>query len=433
MRCILVVLDGLGDRGVAAFGGKTPLQEARTPNLDRLAALGMNGLLHPWRLGMALPSEMAHFLLFGYDRQDFPGRGYIEALGENLQIGAGDIALLARIFSVREDRGQLMLEVEDPKVDPETCLALQEDIRHFRHEDLELEFIPTKGIQGIVRMRGEAAAAITDSNPIYEGRPLMEVLPFATHRESVPARNTAAALNRYLAWCYHRLSAHPLNDQRLRLGLPPINAVATQRPGRFQPVQPFPEKWGLRSLAIASGALYKGLSQYLGMTLQPVNDTARPGDDLRQRLELAVSATDFDFVYVHTKAPDEAAHTKDPEIKRAVLEALDKAFGFALKTIVTDPDTLFVITADHSTNSAGLMIHSGESVPLCMIGRYTRRDAVKRFDEVSCAGGALGAVRGRELMYLVLNFLDRGKLYGLMDSPWDQPFFPGKYKPLTIK
>jgi 2,3-bisphosphoglycerate-independent phosphoglycerate mutase len=310
---------------------------------------------------------------------------------------------------------------------------LQEDIRHFRHEDLELEFIPTKGIQGIVRMRGEAAAAITDSNPIYEGRPLMEVLPFATHRESVPARNTAAALNRYLTWCYHRLSAHPLNDQRLRLGLPPINAVATQRPGRFQPVRPFPEKWGLRSLAIASGALYKGLSQYLGMTLQPVNDTDRPGDDLRQRLELAASATDFDFIYVHTKAPDEAAHTKDPEIKRAVLEALDKAFAFALKTIVTDPDTLLVITADHSTNSAGLMIHSGESVPLCMIGRYTRRDAVKRFDEVSCAGGALGAVRGRELMYLVLNFLDRGKLHGLMDSPWDQPFFPGKYKPLTLK
>ena len=433
MRCILVVLDGLGDRGVAAFGGKTPLQEARTPNLDRLAALGMNGLLHPWRLGMALPSEMAHFLLFGYDRQDFPGRGYIEALGENLQIGAGDIALLARIFSVREDRGRLILEVEDPKVDPETCLALQEDIRHFRHEDLELEFIPTKGIRGIVCIRGEAAAEITDSNPIYEGRPLMEVLPFATHRESVPARNTAAALNRYLTWCYHRLSAHPLNDQRLRLGLPPINAVATQRPGRFKPVQPFPEKWGLRSLAITSGVLYNGLSRYLGMARHPVTDTDRPGEDLRQRLELAASATDFDFIYVHTKAPDEAAHTKDPRIKRAVLEDLDQAFAFALKVIVTDPDTLLVITADHSTNSAGLMIHSGESVPLCMIGRYTRRDAVKRLDEVSCAGGALGTVRGRELMYLVLNFLDRGKLHGLMDSPWDQPFFPGKYKPLTIK
>jgi 2,3-bisphosphoglycerate-independent phosphoglycerate mutase len=198
-------------------------------------------------------------------------------------------------------------------------------------------------------------------------------------------------------------------------------------------VQPFPEKWGLRSLAIASGALYKGLGQYLGMVRHPVQDTERPGEDLRQRLELAKSATDYDFIYVHTKAPDEAAHTKNPRIKRAVLEDLDKAFAFALEDIVSSPDVLLVISADHSTNSAGRMIHSGESVPLCMIGRYTRRDAVKRFDEVSCAGGALGTVRGRELMYLVLNFLDRGKLDGLMDSPWDQPFFPGRYKPLAIK
>jgi 2,3-bisphosphoglycerate-independent phosphoglycerate mutase len=432
MRCILVVLDGVGDRGVPAFGGKTPLQRARTPNLDRLAALGMNGLLHPWRQGVALPSEMAHFLLFGYDLPEFPGRGYLEALGENLQIGKDEIALLARIFSVREAQGRLILEVEDPKVDPKTCLTLQEEIRHFRHEGLELEFIPTRGIGGIVRGRGEVAAEITDSNPIYAGRPLMEVLPFATHRESVPARKTAAALNHYLIWGYHRLAAHPLNHQRRKAGLPPVNAIGTQRPGRWQPVQPFPEKWGLSSLAIASGPLYRGLSRYLGMAQHPVKDTDRPGEDLRKRLQLARSATDFDFIYVHTKAPDEAAHTKDPRIKRAVLEDLDKAFAFALEDIVSSPDILLVITADHSTNSAGQMIHSGESVPLCMIGRYPRRDAVKRFDEVSCAGGALGAVRGRELMYLVLNFLDRGKLYGLMDSPWDQPFFPGKYKPLII-
>ncbi len=433
MRCILVILDGVGDRGIAAFGGKTPLQQARTPNLDRLAALGMNGLLHPWRQGIALPSEMAHFLLFGYDREDFPGRGYIEALGENLEVGKDDLALLARIFSVREDRGHLILEVENPRVDPETCLALQTEIRHFRHADLDLEFIPTGGIRGIVIVKGEGAAAITDSNPIYEGRPLMEVLPFAAHRESLPARRTAAALNRYLTWCYHRLSAHPLNDQRKRAGLPPINAVGTQRPGRWQPVQPFPEKWGLRSLAIASGPLYQGLSQYLGLDRQPVRDTDRPGADLKERLQLAAAAAAYDFIYVHTKAPDEAAHTKDPRIKRAVLEELDKAFAVALEDIVSDPDNLLVITADHSTNSSGRMIHSGESVPLCMIGRYTRRDAVPRFDEVSCAGGALGTVRGRELMYLVLNFLDRGKLDGLMDSPWDQPFFPGAYKPLLIK
>jgi 2,3-bisphosphoglycerate-independent phosphoglycerate mutase len=434
MRCILVILDGLGDRGVAAFGGKTPLQQARTPNLDRLAALGMNGLMHPWFQGVALPSEIAHFLLFGYEIKDFPGRGYIEALGENIPVGPGEIALLARIFAVREDQGHLVLEVEDPKLEPEICLTLQAEIRHFRHEGLEVEFIPTKGIGGIVLVKGEEVAPeITDSNPIYEGRPLMEVMPYAAHGDDLKARKTAAALNHYLTWCYQRLGRHPINNRRRKAKLPPINAVGTQRPGCQQPIQPFPEKWGLRSLAIASGALYRGLSLHLGMAQHPVKDTDRPGEDLRERLQLARAATEFDFIYVHTKAPDEAAHTKKPERKRAVLEELDKAFAVALEDAEANSDTLWVITADHSTNSSGRMIHSGESVPLCMVGRYPRRDAVQRFDEVSCAGGALGTVRGQELMYLILNFLDRGKLFSLMDSPWDQPFFPGKYKPLAIK
>ena len=79
------------------------------------------------------------------------------------------------------------------------------------------------------------------------------------------------------------------------------------------------------------------------------------------------------------------------------------------------------------------MIHTGESVPIVMTGKYTRRDDVRRFDEVSCATGGLSLVRGEKLMYLVLNFLDRGKLWGLMDSPDDQPFTPGRYTPLMVE
>jgi len=169
------------------------------------------------------------------------------------------------------------------------------------------------------------------------------------------------------------------------------------------------------------------------MEIVPVEDTDRPEVDLRERLKLAKRAKNYDFIYVHTKAPDEAAHTKDPLIKRDVITALDRALGFAIKEIVPDPETLLVVTADHATNSDGEMIHSGETVPLMMVGKYTRRDHVTQFHEVSCAQGALGLVRGGELMWLILNFLDRGKLYGLMDSPRDQPFFPGNYKPLKIR
>jgi 2,3-bisphosphoglycerate-independent phosphoglycerate mutase len=163
-----------------------------------------------------------------------------------------------------------------------------------------------------------------------------------------------------------------------------------------------------------------------------VEAAPEPGHDLLDRLKLANAARDYDFIYVHTKAPDEAAHTKAPRVKKRVIEELDQAFAYALEEIVPDEDTLLVVTSDHSTNSDGRMIHSGETVPLLMVGKYTRRDTVKRFDEVRCAPGALGLVRGKELMYLILSLLDRGKLDGLMDSPVDQPFSPGRYKALTI-
>lgn len=433
MRCILLILDGLGDRGHAVFDGQTPLQQAHTPNLDRLAALGMTGLYHPRLQGMALPSEIAHFLLFGYELSEFPGRGYIEALGENIPLGDRDVALLGRIFSVRQKKDELVLEVEDPQVDPETCLALQGAIQAFHWEGVDITFVPTGGIKGIVVLKGDVSPEITDSNPIHEGRPLMEVLPWEKARDRAQARHTAQALNRYLLWSYQQLSRHPLNKERRRRGLAPLNAVGMQRAGQKRPVRPFAEKWGLRALALASGPIYRGLSLHLGLETREVKDTDRPEADLRERLKLAHQAKDYDFIYVHTKAPDEAAHTKNPLIKVDVIAALDRALSFALRKMVTDPETLLVITADHATNSAGKMIHSGETVPLLMLGKYTRRDQVAEFQEVSCAQGALGLVRGGELMWLILNFLDRGKLCGLMDSPRDQPFFPGPYKPLKLR
>ena len=191
-RCILVILDGLGDHGHVVWGGQTPLQAASTPNLDRLAALGMNGLYHSYLQGVAMPSEIAHFLMFGYDLSDFPGRGYLEAVGENISLSPKDVALLGRIFSVRKHQQQLILEVEDPKVDAKTCLALQQDIKHFAAASVEVEFVPTKGIQGLVIVRGAVSPDITDSNPIHEGRPLMQVLPIQgksrTKVSAAPAR-----------------------------------------------------------------------------------------------------------------------------------------------------------------------------------------------------------------------------------------------------
>jgi len=260
----------------------------------------------------------------------------------------------------------------------------------------------------------------------------MEVLPLRSLADDRRTRETAGFLNAYLRWSYRTLSEHPLNSERMKMGFPPINAVGTQRAGMMGRLPSFSEKWGLKGLIIASGAVYHGIGEVIGMDIQKVGDTDDPGRDLRARLERAHRALEYDFIHVHTKVTDEAGHTKNPLIKKRVIEAVDTALDYAVKEIVPDENVLFIVTADHSTAASGTMIHTGESVPLVMTGKYVRRDEVRKFDEVSCAAGGLSLVRGKELMYLVLNFLDRGKLWGLMDSPDDQPFSPGRYSPLMV-
>jgi 2,3-bisphosphoglycerate-independent phosphoglycerate mutase len=430
MRCILLILDGLGDKGILELNGLTPLQAARTPNLDAIASSGVNGLYHASIQGIALPSEMAHFSIFGYDEKEFPGRGYIEANGEGIPLGPDDVAILARIFHVEKENNIFVLRKEKISITPEEFEPLYKEVDSFEGPGISLRFHPTGGIGGIITLSGKVSPSITDSNPITEGRPIIKIKPLAKEDPDGYARNTADFLNSYALWAHERLSAHPVNRDRIKRGLPDLNMTGLQRPGRKVDLLPFKDKWGLKPLCIASGSIYSGLCSMLGMNVIKAEETQSPGDDLLERLKMAKTSTDRNFIYVHTKAPDEAAHKRDPQGKIKVIEELDQALELAVREILPDEDILFVITSDHSTASVGTMIHSGESVPLVMHGKYTRRDNVEKFSEIEASAGALGNMRGPEIMYMVLNLMDMGKLKGLMDTPFDQPYTPGACEPL---
>jgi len=214
----------------------------------------------------------------------------------------------------------------------------------------------------------------------------------------------------------------------------PVNALVTQRAGQLQRALPFTQKYGLKGLTMASGAVYQGLGKYIGMDTKKVQDSGNPGKDLAERLEMALGQLDsYDFIHIHTKTPDEAAHQKNPVIKKEVIESLDQGIAEGIHPFLENPEVLTIITADHSTPSGGPLIHSGESVPLLLHGRGVRKDSVEHFDEISAATGAMGDLRGKELMYVILNCLDRVKLHGIMDTPYDQPYWPGNYEPFKVE
>lgn len=431
MRCIFVILDGIGDRGQSCFSGATPLQAAYTPNLDYLSSIGMNGLYHSLIQGVPMSSENAHFLIFGYEAEEFPGRGVIEAIGKGVDIKEGNVSILCHLCCVEEHNKSLILRWGRPEISEEDVKILMEGIKFFETEKIRMTLIHSNKIDGFLILSGDVSKEITDSDPIYEGRSLIEVSAFK--KSNISAKKTALALNRYLTWCYKVLSEHPLNKERISKNLLPVNSLVTQRAGKKKRLISFMEKWGMRALSISSGAIYWGLCNELGMDVIKVKDTGNVEEDLKNRLLIAKDSKDYDFIHVHTKMPDEAGHTKNPWYKKEIIEAIDRAMSICVNEIIKDSEILMVITSDHSTASSGVMIHTGETVPLTMVGKYVRKDSVTQYNEVDCAQGGLGIVKGKELMYLILNFLDKAKLYGLMDTPFDQPYYPGNYKPFVLK
>lgn len=431
-KFILILLDGLGDRSYPELGHKTPLQAADTPFLDKMSEKGCNGLFHASIQGQALPSENAHFAIFGYSLDDFPGRGALEALGAGIELSLDDVAVLANLVSVEDRNGCLKLVKERVSADRSQFEMAFARVSDFSSQGIRLKLIPYKGSFAVIVLRGDVSRYITDSHPIVEGRFLQKVKPWKEYGRHEPSIRTAQVMNEYLSWVYRTLS----NVEQGHTAVPGpcnLNGLITQRAGQLKQVVPFTEKFGLKGASISSGAVYSGLCKYLKLDHLPGGDNEDPGEEMRLRVEQAAGILDeYDFIHIHSKAPDEAAHKKDPLLKKKVIEQLDQGLGKSLPGLLARQDTIVAVTSDHSTPSKGNMVHCGEPVPLTLMGSGVRIDQVKQFDEVSAAQGCLGFVRGREFMYMVLNYLDRGKLAGLMDTPYDQPYWPGKSQPFEL-
>jgi 2,3-bisphosphoglycerate-independent phosphoglycerate mutase len=185
-------------------------------------------------------------------------------------------------------------------------------------------------------------------------------------------------------------------------------------------------------MVISSGSVYGGLAKELGLTFARVQDSADPAQDLRDRIRMALDDSTHDFIHVHTKMPDEAAHTGDPKYKEAVIATLDAGLDVLVNAMSRRDDVIAGITADHSTPSDAILIHSGEPVPVMLVGPTVRRDDVEAFDEVSAAKGCLGFLRGQELMAMLLNYANRSCLLGHQLGPNKKPYLSKDYEAFTL-
>jgi len=409
-KILLITLDGVGDRPAPQLNGQTPLEAARTPNLDALAARGINGLLHPLSPGIPLSSDVAHYILFGYPLERRPGRSIFEATGYGVPIEDDEVTF-STSFALAERRGDALWitrrreihELVDPQEGRRLVEALSDYPENGAH-DVQLKLVYTAGHFGILKARGLSGPVsdrLTDSDPFYEDLPVVAVQPLD---ESEAARRTAEAVNDYLRWAHKKLSQLTKS----------VNALLTKWPGRGVMLPSFHECYALKALSISPKTVINGLARYLGMEALDSGEF-EPSESLPVALRRAEEALgdDYDFAHIHELRADRASHKKDPQAKVRAIEAIDAE----LLALVEKPrdDWVIVVTADHSTPSVGgtgRAIHCGDPVPIVIVGSYVRGDGVEEFSERAATRGGLGQIYGRDLMTVLMNYADRLGNYG---------------------
>lgn len=405
-KIAIFIIDGAADRHLSQLKGKTPLQAAKTPNLDYFAEISSCGSLVPRPDYLGASTDLTHFLFFGYSEEDYPGRSILEllAMGRNPKPDCVYLSCLLASFELYE-RG-LKLIRENISFTEEETAELFKAAGDFYSGYYRLKTYHQKGRYGILEIKGPHEELPLDTDPfkddLYIGNPVSDGLQYRD-------KKLAEVLRNYLKNVYEKLDRHPINIERREKGLQPLNILVTKWPSKYKELRSFFELTGMKGAVIASSMLFKGMAKLLELMFIRNEETS-----IARKLNFAVNKaeelleSDYDFVLVHLKDTDEASHLKKPELKVSTLEEIDKGFESLLKSELLNPEKYVVaITADHPTPSTGNLIHSGEKTPLAIFSGYAGSDDVKAFNEDACAKGRLGTILSAQLLPLLMNFADR--------------------------
>ena len=316
IRILFVILDGLADRPQKVLGGKTPLEAARTPHLDRLSELGTTGLLVPLSPGIPMESEFSHFLLFGYPPEQFPGRAAFEAVGRGFTVPPETVVLLASFSSttivnscIRRDT--ILWEQKNSR-DEADCEELSKVIAEYEDGGIHFSLQYCGHCEAILMLSGNPSRYVSDVDPLYNDAFAARPLPLAEDPDQTNATRTATALNNYLKWIWACLRNHLINKQRQILNLYPINFMLTKWASVRPEVPSFLEQTGLRAASVENYPLYIGIARVCGMTSVTIPHQTDVAADFYEKLLAAdrLFHQGYEFVHLHSKGPDVAAHQR---------------------------------------------------------------------------------------------------------------------------
>ncbi len=374
-KIVLIVLDGLG--GLPdALAGRTELETANTPNLNRLAAKGICGLIDIVGRGITPGSAPGHLALFGYDPVRFIiGRGVLEAVGIDFSLEVGDVAARGNFCTI--NKAGLVTDRRAGRISNDECIELCRLLDGLVIDDIQVLVCPVREHRFVVIFRGEGLDAdVTDSDPQQTG-----VAPRVITAPQPKASRVADVANRFVTRAKKTLAGHYPANMILLRGF-------SQRPK----LPTMGEIYRLEPAAISVYSMYRGLARLLGM------EVLKTGTNIEDEFTTLKQNYDtYDFFFLHIKGTDSAGEDGDFERKVRVIEEADRVLS---SLISLEPDVI-IVTGDHST-PAVLKGHSWHPVPVLLCSKWCRPDRVSEFSESACVSGGLGRFPATQIMPLAM-------------------------------
>ena len=412
VHLIYVLLDGVGDLPHPDLDGKTPLEAANTPTLDKIASNGTIGEVISVGKGIAPESDIAVFNMLGYsfEHADYAGRGVIEAIGVGVDFKDGDLALRGNYSTLNEEeiitdrRAGRQIEKEDADG---IAKELEEKIK-FSIPGTKIVVAPTIGHRVTVRIRTpnqKLSSRITNTDPAYSNIGGMGVAKsvgdFLKIEKCLPledvegAELTSNLVNEFSEQSIKIMRNSEINKKRQVQNKKQLSCILLRDAGNKYPdVAPINEKHGMKFSCIVDMPVELGISEVLKMKAFEAGGLT----DYEEKAKVAAKAMETqNAIYVHLKGPDEFGHDGDAIGKMKNIEEIDQRFFKTLVENIDSSKVAIIISADHSTPCINKG-HSDDPVPVVVSADFIKNDGTTRMTEQQAKKGSIGLLQGAEVV-----------------------------------
>jgi len=387
-KYVIVVPDGAADEPLDEFDGKTPLEAAETPNMDRVSIEGRQGLVRTVPAGMEAGSDVAQMSLLGYDpRRYYTGRAPIEAAARGIPLGLDDWVFRCNLVTIADGR---MADHSAGHISTEEGSNLINELAAQIHDD-RVTLHTGVSYRHLLVFQGFEFDVRTYPPHDCIGKPVEKILPRGKGADLlIDLMNQSQGL----------FVDHEINKVREDLGENRVSSIWLWGQGKQARLENFRKRFGVRGVAITAVDLVRGLARLVGFDLIEVaGATGFVDTNYAGKGAAAVKALqEYDLVFVHIEAPDEAAHAGSSEMKKKAIEDVDRHIvGPVLKALADYETWRILVLPDHPT-PVRHGAHSAEPVPFAMAGPGVTGILSLGFSETSAAQSGFKIENGFELM-----------------------------------